>query len=101
MPCAGKDLPQRQPGVQESVGLPQIIARKKNTGAHAAPGPGQGPGHGAVKGSDTLGKVFLPGIPTDSWIPISESGCIEIRFQEPLNGVFVFEDFPAADRTLT
>jgi len=29
--------------------------------------PGQGPGHGAVKGYDTPEKVFLPGIPTDSW----------------------------------
>ena len=32
-----------------------------------AKSPGQGPGPGAVKGYDTPEKVFLPGIPTDSW----------------------------------
>jgi len=55
--------------LQESAGLPQTIAFRKNTAAHNAPGPGQGPGHGAVRDSNTPGNVFLPGIPTDSWAP--------------------------------
>jgi len=44
-----------------------MIAPKKNTAAHDAPGPGQKAGYGAVKGYDTPEKVFLPVIPTDSW----------------------------------
>ena len=52
-------------GPWEPVGLLQIIAPMKNTAAHDAPGPGQKPGPGAGKGSNTPGKVFLPGIRTD------------------------------------
>ena len=54
-------------GAQESVGLPQTTPLVRNTAARVAPGPGQGPGHGAVMDSNTPGNIFLPGIPTDSW----------------------------------
>ena len=53
---------------EESVSLHQTTALRKNTAAHDAPGPGQKPGHGAVKDSKTPGNIFLPGIPTASWV---------------------------------
>jgi len=74
--------------------IPQLTPVAKTGVPHDAPGPGQGPGHGAAKGSDTFGKVFLPGIPTDSWLSTKTlfskvNPCPSGRIQAVLSPIFV------------